>query len=88
MLFQLIYNTCILPTEWKAANIVPMHKKGPKDDIENYRPISLTSLVMETFERITEEELLYKTFHLLDDRKNGLLSQISCTSCMLLFSSF
>ena len=86
ILFKLSYNTGNLPADWKAANIVPVHKKGQKDDIENYRPISLTSLVMKTFERIIKEELLFKTSHLLDERQHGFLSQKSCTTNMLYFS--
>ena len=86
ILFNLSYNTGYLPADWKAANIVPVHKKGPKDNIENYRPISLTSLVMKTFERMIKEELLFKTSHLLDERQHGFLSQKSCTTNMLYFS--
>ena len=44
ILFQLIYNTGILPIEWKSANVVPVFKKGEKGIIENYRPISLTCI--------------------------------------------
>ena len=86
ILFELSYNTGDLPTDWKNANIVPIHKKGSKEDIENYRPISLTSLVIKVFERIIKEELLYKTSHLLDDRQHGFLKHKSCTTNMLSFT--
>lgn len=29
------------PSEWKWANIVPLHKSVPKDSVINYRPITL-----------------------------------------------
>ena len=29
------------PSEWKKANVVPIHKKGSKQILKNYWPISL-----------------------------------------------
>ena len=37
--------------EWKLANIIPIHKQGNKNHVENYRPISLLSIVSKTLER-------------------------------------
>ena len=42
LIFKISYITGSLPKEWKLANVVSIHKKGSKDDIKNYRPISLT----------------------------------------------
>ena len=82
ILFNLSYNTGCIPREWKLAHVVPVHKKGAKENIENYRPISLTSLVMKTFERILKDEILLHTNHLLDSRQHGFLSKKSCTTNM------
>ena len=82
ILFKLSYNSGCVPREWKLAHVVPIHKKGSKGNIEHYRPISLTSLVMKTFERIIKYELLGHTSHLLDNRQHGFLSQKSCTTNM------
>ena len=46
ILFDISFSTGQLPSDWKLANVVPVHKKGDKSNVENYRPISLTSLVM------------------------------------------
>ena len=40
-----------LPSDWKLANVVPVHKKGAKDHVENYSPISLLPIVSKVFER-------------------------------------
>ena len=40
-----------IPMEWKLANIIPIHKQGNKNHVENYRPISLLSIVSKTLER-------------------------------------
>ena len=81
-----ILHTRSLPKEWKLTNVVPIHKKGGKDDIKNYRPISLTCLVMKLFERILEEELLLRISHLLDSRQHGFLNLKSCSTNMISFT--
>ena len=65
---------------------MPINKKGSKGDIKKYRPISLTSLVMKTFERILKDELLIRTSHLLECRQHGFLSLKSCTTNMVNFT--
>ena len=69
LILKVSYNTGSLPKELKLANVVSIHKKGDKDNIKNYRPNSLTCLVMKLFERILKGELLLRTSHLLDSRQ-------------------
>ena len=40
------------PKDWRIANITPIFKKGSKSLAENYRPISLTSIICKLFESI------------------------------------
>ena len=40
----------MLPHNWKVADITPLHKKGAKNDQNNYRPVSLTSMVCKSVE--------------------------------------
>ena len=48
----LIVKTGEIPSEWKSANITPVLKKGRKEDVNNYRPISVLPIVAKVFERI------------------------------------
>ena len=86
ILFSLSYNTGYIPQEWKLANVVPVHKKDDKNKVTNYRPISLTSLVMKVFERILYDELLTRTIDKIDTRQHGFLRNRSCNSNLLLFT--
>ena len=40
-----------LSSNWKLAIVVPVHKKGAKDHVENYRPISLLPIVSKVLQR-------------------------------------
>ena len=58
ILFKLSYSSGSIPNEWKLANVVPVHKKGSKAEVTNYRQISLTCLIMKVYERVIRQELL------------------------------
>ena len=52
------FTTCSVPHAWKQADIVPIHKKGPKTDRENYRQISLTSIACKVCENIVKKRVI------------------------------
>jgi hypothetical protein len=85
ILFKLSYYTSTIPKEWKMAHVVPVHKKGSKANVENYRPISLTSLVMKTFERIIRDELMFRCNEYINSRQHGFLPSKSCCTQMVGF---
>ena len=79
------YNTGHLPNDWKMANVVPIHKKGDKSNVENYRPISLTCLVMKIFEKIVRDKLIELTGEYIDPSQHGFLKNKSCSTNMVKF---
>lgn len=48
----------LLPNDWKAAHIVPIHKGSSRKDVENYRPISLTSISCKVIEHILYTKII------------------------------
>ncbi|HEG7136646.1 TPA: reverse transcriptase family protein, partial [Staphylococcus aureus] len=56
-----LFTNCLrqgrIPKEWNHARIALLHKKGSKEDLKNYRPISLLPVVYKTFMRVLAERL-------------------------------
>ena len=44
-------DTGIYPDEWKVSKVMPVFKSGSKDDVKNYRPISILSVISKIIER-------------------------------------
>ena len=51
-LYNFSYEYCIIPDDWKNSIVSVIHKKGKKDLVENYRPISLTCISCKIMESI------------------------------------
>ena len=45
------------PDDWKYARVTPLFKQGNRDDVNNYRPISVIPIVAKVFERIVYDQL-------------------------------
>ena len=52
ILFRKYLNSGVFPDNWKKANILPVHKKGNKQLIQNYHPVSLLPISSKIFERL------------------------------------
>lgn len=66
-LFQMCADSGQIPTVWKQSTIIPIPKsKHPKKELNDYRPIALTSLVMKSFEKTLKEEIITLTSDKLD----------------------
>ena len=50
-------------TQWKRANIVPIHKKNDKQIVSNYRPVSFLPICSKIFEKLIFNEL-FKFFEI------------------------
>ena len=72
-----------IPDQWKLSNIVPVPKKGDLTKVDNYRGISLTSIVAKTLNRM----ILNRIKDQLDDKlrihQNGFRPGRSTTSHIL-----
>ncbi|GFO04217.1 RNA-directed DNA polymerase from transposon x-element [Plakobranchus ocellatus] len=54
------WNSGVLPKDWRTAVLVPILKKGKcSKSVSSYRPISLTSVISKTMERMVNSRLYY-----------------------------
>ena len=46
-----------VPEDWRVANVTTLFKKGSREELGNYRPVSLTSLVGKVLETLIEDQM-------------------------------
>jgi len=72
----------ILPRSWKDAHVSPIFKKGKKCKTNNYRPVSLTSVVCKMFESIVRDHIMdhIQKHNILTKFQHGFAPGRSCST--------
>ena len=58
IILQNILDESIYPDIWKLTRVTSIHKKEDKQQVKNYRPISLLPICGKSFEKIIFNNLL------------------------------
>ena len=84
-LFRKSLDTSTIPEEWRQADISPIHKKGPNNIMNNYRPVNLTSQVSKAFESIFSERLMTHLYSnlLISQEQHGFVKGRNCQTNIL-----
>ena len=84
-----MFNLCLslgkFPEFWKMARVTPIYKDGSRNEISNYRPISVLPFVSRLFEKLVYDQL-YTCFNsnsLLHSGQSGFRSFHSDLTCLL-----
>ena len=48
----------MFPNKWKEGKVAPLHKTGAKDDVNNYRPISVLPVLSKILEKHVHDALM------------------------------
>ena len=48
----------VFPDIWKFARVAPIFKAGTRDDLNNYRPISVLCTISKVFEKIVHDQVV------------------------------
>ncbi|BHF76583.1 hypothetical protein SprV_0501968200 [Sparganum proliferum] len=80
LIFQTSFFTGCLPSDWKSATITLLFRGGSRASVNNYRPVSLTSICCKIMEKSINKALMqfHEQHHLLSDAQHGLRSGRSC----------
>ena len=82
--FTILFNSSlehgVIPKDWKHAIVTPIFKKGSKTSTNNYRPVSLTSIVCKLLESFVRDSIQthMEELKLYSDCQHGFRSGRSC----------
>ena len=84
-IYNLSISLGIFPHQWKIADVTPVQKFGPKENINKYRPISVLSSLSKILERYVSSHLPDHPcrYNLLSECQYGSLPYHSCETLLL-----
>jgi len=87
IIYQQSWLTGEVPDDWRLASVTPISKKGQKEDSENYRPVSLTSVLGKIMEQFIRSAV---TGHVKDNQgigpsQHGFMKGRSCLTNLISF---
>jgi len=71
-----------IPEEWRTAIVIPMNKKGDRNNPDNYRGFSLLNTGYKIYSKIIAKRLTAITEVLLLEEQNGFRKGRSCMDCI------
>ena len=85
IIFQLSFDKGEVPRDWRIAHVMPIYKKGSKSKVENYRPVSLTSVICKVMESIVKDKIVehVTTSELIFPSQHGFMAKRSCLTNLL-----
>ena len=88
-LFNFIFNQIIYPESWTKGILIPVPKKGDKNNVDNYRGIMLTSIFSKIFSQLLNNRLTKwsEDNNILSDNQFGFRQHRSTIDCVFVLQS-
>ena len=82
LLYRKSLDSGTIPKDWMLGRIVPIFKKGDRQDPGNYRPVSLTAVTCKVLESLIRDEIHQhlSANHLYADCQHGFRPSRSCSA--------
>ena len=89
-IFNLSISTKIFPEDLKVLKVVPVYKSGERENLNNYRPISVLPTIARVFEKLLYGQLCSYLMNnkFLDDRQFGFRSLHSTALALGKFTDY
>ena len=87
-LVNLSLSTGSVPDEWRKARVVPLYKSGGRENMDNYRPISILPVLSKILEKAVNFQLqqYLKKLDLLSPAQSGFRQHHSTESAVIYFT--
>ncbi|KAK4826732.1 hypothetical protein QYF61_010985 [Mycteria americana] len=76
-----------VPGDWRKANVVPIFKKGKKEDLGNYKPVTVTLILAKVGEQLILEtiSMLMNDTKIIRSSEHGFIKGKSCLTNLINF---
>lgn len=78
----------IIPKNWKNSFIIPIPKKGAKNDVNNYRGIAIQSIIPKIFDKLLTTKLIQHMSEIIPQTQHGFMSAKSTQSNLVEITQF
>jgi hypothetical protein len=86
-IFNRSLSTGIFPDFWKTSYLIPIHKKGDKSSVDNYRGVAIESIIPKLFENIVTDKITPILDDSLSQAQHGFRKGRSTTTNLMVFTS-
>ena len=88
IIFNCSLKSGVYPKKWKLSKVIPVHKNGPRNEIMNYRPISIVSALSKVLEVVLFNRIYDVVSSQISPNQHGFLPQRSTLTNLLIFSQY
>lgn len=83
VIFNIRLRTNTFPNDWKITRVVAVYKSGDKNDIKNYRLISIIPNFAKVFEKAILKHVTYNLSLFIADEQHGCINNCSTATNLI-----
>lgn len=87
-IFNLSLRTATYPEEWRVGKVIPVFKGGSRNDIGNYRPITILNAASKVFEIVLFNRIYETVKDTISPGQHGFLPKRSTLTNLLSFTQY